>query len=47
MANETWNVADHPRGSKTFESKWVFKTKLKTEGVIDTFKARLVVQGFN
>jgi len=32
---------------QTLSSKWVFKKKLKTDGLIDKFKARLVVKGSN
>ena len=28
-------------------SKWVFKTKLKVDGIIDRYKSRLVAMGFS
>ncbi len=46
MSNQTWEIVDLPRGSKTINSKWIFKKKLKTDGTIDRFKARLVIKGF-
>nr|GEX31585.1 zinc finger, CCHC-type [Tanacetum cinerariifolium] len=46
-----FNVEDNP---KTFDEamqplgfKWIFKRKLKVDGTVEKFKARLVIQGFN
>ncbi|GKC61502.1 zinc finger, CCHC-type containing protein [Tanacetum coccineum] len=41
MDNNTWRLADLPPGCK-----WIFKRKLKVDGTIEKFKARLVIQGF-
>nr|GEW48062.1 zinc finger, CCHC-type [Tanacetum cinerariifolium] len=41
MGNNTWVLADLPLGYK-----WIFKRKLKVDGTIEKFKARLVIQGF-
>ncbi|GJR27387.1 zinc finger, CCHC-type containing protein [Tanacetum coccineum] len=46
MGNNTWVLADLPPGCKPLGCKWIFKRKLKVDGTIDTFKARLVIQGF-
>ncbi|GJU59536.1 zinc finger, CCHC-type containing protein [Tanacetum coccineum] len=36
-----------PRGGcKSLGCKWIFKRKMKVDGTIDKFKARLVIQGF-
>ncbi|VVT49841.1 uncharacterized protein SAPINGB_P002470 [Magnusiomyces paraingens] len=35
-----------PGGRKALGTKWVLKKKLNTDGSIDKYKARLVVQGF-
>lgn len=35
-----------PKGVKPTGVKWIFKTKLKENGEIDKFKARLVVKGY-
>ena len=43
--NHTWVLTDLPRACKPLSSKWVFKKKLKPDGSIDKFKARLVVCG--
>ncbi|GJS26838.1 zinc finger, CCHC-type containing protein [Tanacetum coccineum] len=46
MGNNTWVLADLPLGCKPFGFKWIFKRKLKVDGTIEKFKARLVIQGF-
>lgn len=44
--NDTWTLVDLPTGSQAIGSKWVFKIKRHTDGSIERYKARLVVQGF-
>lgn len=34
-------------GMNIVGSRWVFKTKLKSDGSIERFKARLVAKGYN
>ncbi|GMI95547.1 hypothetical protein HRI_003224000 [Hibiscus trionum] len=46
MSNHTWELVDLPRGFKTINSKWVFRKKLRPDGSIQKYKARLVVKGF-
>ncbi|GJS93652.1 zinc finger, CCHC-type containing protein [Tanacetum coccineum] len=46
MGNNTWVLADLPPGCKPLGCKWIFKRKLKVDGTIKKFKARLVIQGF-
>ncbi|GJT30671.1 zinc finger, CCHC-type containing protein [Tanacetum coccineum] len=41
MENNTWILSNLPPGCK-----WIFKRKMKVDGIIDKFKARLVIQGF-
>ncbi|GJX26752.1 zinc finger, CCHC-type containing protein [Tanacetum coccineum] len=41
MENNTWVLFDLPPGCK-----WIFKRKMKVDGTIDKFKARLIIQGF-
>ncbi|GJR77094.1 zinc finger, CCHC-type containing protein [Tanacetum coccineum] len=41
MGNNTWVLADLP-----LCCKWIYKRKLKVDGTIEKFKARLVIQGF-
>ena len=37
---------DLPPGSKPLGYKWIFKRKMKTDGTIDKYKARLVIKGY-
>ncbi|GJV93957.1 zinc finger, CCHC-type containing protein [Tanacetum coccineum] len=46
MENDTWVLSDLPPGCKPSGCKWIFKRKMKVDGTIDKFKARLVIQGF-
>ncbi|GJY79526.1 zinc finger, CCHC-type containing protein [Tanacetum coccineum] len=41
MKNNTWILSDLPPGSKPLGCKWIFKMKMKVNGTIDKFKARL------
>ncbi|POM67045.1 Pol Polyprotein [Phytophthora palmivora] len=44
-ANGVWEVVRLPKGECALHSKWVFKTKLDAEGLIERLKARLVACG--
>ena len=46
LNNHTWELVDLPPGNKPLGSKWIFKKKMKDDGTIDKYKARLVVKGF-
>ncbi|GJZ63363.1 zinc finger, CCHC-type containing protein [Tanacetum coccineum] len=46
MENNIWVLSDLPPGCKPLGCKWIFKRKMKVDGAIDKFKARLVIQGF-
>ncbi|GJX17444.1 zinc finger, CCHC-type containing protein, partial [Tanacetum coccineum] len=46
MGNNTWVLADLPPGCKPLGCKWIFKRKLKLDGTVEKFKARLVIHGF-
>ena len=45
LQNHTWELVDLPPGSKTLGSRWIFKKKMKGDGTVDKYKARLVIQG--
>lgn len=46
MGNNTYVLTDLPLGCKPLGSKWIFKKKMKVDGTVEKFKARLVIQGF-
>nr|GEV51306.1 zinc finger, CCHC-type [Tanacetum cinerariifolium] len=46
MENNTWVLSDLPPGCKLLGYKWIFKRKMKVDGTVDKFKARMVIQGF-
>ncbi|XP_024989341.1 uncharacterized protein LOC112523871 [Cynara cardunculus var. scolymus] len=47
ISNNTWEISDLPPGSKAIGCKWVSRVKLNIDGSVQTFKARLVIQGFS
>ena len=46
LQNHTWELVDLPLGSKPLGYKWIFKKKMKADGSIDKYKARLVIKGY-
>uniref|UniRef100_A0A2N9ELT5 Reverse transcriptase Ty1/copia-type domain-containing protein n=1 Tax=Fagus sylvatica TaxID=28930 RepID=A0A2N9ELT5_FAGSY len=46
LQNHTWELVDLPPGCKPLGYKWIFKRKMKADGSIDKYKARLVVKGY-
>ena len=46
LSNNTWVLVDLPPGSNTIGCKWVFRRKYRTNGSIQTFKAKLMAKGF-
>ena len=46
LQNHTWELVDIPPGNKPIGYKWIFKRKLKADGSIDKYKARLVTKGY-
>lgn len=47
VSNHTWDLYDLPKGCKPISSKWIFKNKLRLDGTVDKYNARLVIRGFN
>ncbi|GKD60937.1 retrovirus-related pol polyprotein from transposon TNT 1-94, partial [Tanacetum coccineum] len=46
LQNHVWELVDLPSGCKPLGYKWIFKKKMKSNGTIDKYKARLVIKGF-
>nr|GEZ45972.1 zinc finger, CCHC-type [Tanacetum cinerariifolium] len=46
LQNHSWELVDLPPGCKLLGYKWIFKKKMKSDGIIDKYKARLVIKGF-
>nr|KAJ0216507.1 hypothetical protein LSAT_V11C300102620 [Lactuca sativa] len=46
MHKNTWVLSDLPLGCKGLGCKWILQRKMKVDGTIDKYKARLVIQGF-
>lgn len=45
--NGTWTLVTLPKGRKAIGSKWVFKTKLNKDGMVERYKARFCAKGFS
>ena len=43
--NHTWDIVSCPPNVKPIGSKWVYPVKLKSDGSLDRYKARLVALG--
>ncbi|GKD99768.1 zinc finger, CCHC-type containing protein [Tanacetum coccineum] len=46
LQNHTWELMDLPPSCKPLGYKWIFKKKMKVDGTIDKYKARLVIKGY-
>ncbi|KAD6118818.1 hypothetical protein E3N88_10089 [Mikania micrantha] len=46
LQNHTWELVDLPPGCKPLGYRRIFKRKMKADGSIDKYKARLVIKGF-
>jgi hypothetical protein len=44
--NDTWSLADLPRGQQAISLKWVYKVKRNENGIVVKYKARLVAKGY-
>nr|GEY58671.1 zinc finger CCCH domain-containing protein 14 [Tanacetum cinerariifolium] len=46
LQNHTWELVGLLSGCKPLGYKWIFKKKMKADGTIDKYTARLVIKGF-
>ena len=46
MSNRTWEITDCPSGCKPVGCKWIFIKKIRSDGTIEKYKAKLVVKGY-
>ncbi|KAL0344390.1 UNVERIFIED_CONTAM: Retrovirus-related Pol polyprotein from transposon RE1 [Sesamum angustifolium] len=46
-SNKTWDITSLPEGKNAIGCRCVYKLKLKPDGTIDRYKARLVAIGYN
>jgi hypothetical protein len=46
MSNATWEITDCPNRCKPIGCKWILKKKLRPDGTIKKYKARLVAKRF-
>ncbi|GJV81423.1 retrotransposon protein, putative, ty1-copia subclass [Tanacetum coccineum] len=46
MDNMVWVLVDLPPGCKTVGNKWIFKKKTDMDGIVYTYKARLVAKSY-
>lgn len=45
IKNDTWSLTTLPEGRNLIKNKWIYKVKLRIDGSVDRYKARLVVKG--
>ena len=44
--NSVWELVDLPEGVKPIGCKWIYKRKRDSAGKVQTFKARLLANGY-
>jgi hypothetical protein len=45
-ANNTWTLTPLPPGKHPIGCKWVYKVKLKSDGSLERYMARLITKGY-
>jgi hypothetical protein len=46
VRNDTWDLVSLPKKKDVIGTKWVYKTKYKSDGTIDKYKARLAAKDY-
>ena len=46
-SNNVWEFVEPPKDCKLVSSKWIFKRKVGSTGLVEQYKARLVAQGYS
>ena len=44
--NQIWDLVKLSKGKQPVKCKWVFTVKYKSDGTLESYKARLVVKGY-
>jgi len=44
--NQMWELVDISQHKKAIGVRWVYRTKLNSDGYVNKYKARLVVKGY-
>ena len=47
MNNQAWELVPPPENKNIVGSRWVFKVKHAADSTVETFKSRLVAQGYS
>jgi hypothetical protein len=47
LKREVWTLEELLRGKQAISGRWVFRTKLKENGIISRYKARFVARGYS
>lgn len=45
IKNDTWILVELPANRKAIRNKWVYRVKIRSDGNIERYKARLVIKG--
>lgn len=47
IKNQTWELVDRPHNRKVIDTKWIWRVRYKSDGTLENYNSRLVVQGFS